>query len=318
MKISQVVVLSLVFSWCLGVSTAIFAGQENTTLRLALLPIPDVLPVYVATEKGYFVEQGITVEALSVGSALERDQLVQAGSVDGMINEISGAATFNRDQARVKIVSIARSPIGDSPLFRVLAAPGSNLKTVADLAGVPIGISKNTVIEYITTRLLEAGGVSAQAIAYQSIPVLPERFQLLLSGQVQAAVLPEPLGTSAIEAGAVEIVNDTALKSVSVSVVTFTDEVLKNKSDTVKKFMVAWDRACADLNNDPGAFRALMLQKIRLPKNIQNTFNIPPMPRHEVPTKAQWDDVMTWMLEKKLLSAPLAYEGSVTEAFLAR
>ena len=318
MKISQVVVLSLVFSWCLGVSTAIFAGQENTTLRLALLPIPDVLPVYVATEKGYFVEQGITVEALSVGSALERDQLVQAGSVDGMINEISGAATFNRDQARVKIVSIARSPIGDSPLFRVLAAPGSNLKTVADLAGVPIGISKNTVIEYITTRVLEAGGVSAQAIAYQSIPVLPERFQLLLSGQVQAAVLPEPLGTSAIAAGAVEIVNDTALKSVSVSVVTFTDEVLKNKSDTVKKFMVAWDRACADLNNDPGAFRALMLQKIRLPKNIQNTFNIPPMPRHEVPTKAQWDDVMTWMLEKKLLSAPLAYEGSVTEAFLAR
>ena len=318
MKISQVVVLSLVFSWCLGVSTAIFAGEEKTTLRLALLPIPDVLPVYVATEKGYFVEQGITVEALSVGSALERDQLVQAGSVDGMINEISGAATFNRDQARVKIVSIARSPIGDSPLFRVLAAPGSNLKTVADLAGVPIGISKNTVIEYITTRLLEAGGVSAQAIAYQSIPVLPERFQLLLSGQVQAAVLPEPLGTSAIAAGAVEIVNDTALKSVSVSVVTFTDEVLKNKSDTVKKFMVAWDRACADLNNDPGAFRALMLQKIRLPKNIQNTFNIPPMPRHEVPTKAQWDDVMTWMLEKKLLSAPLAYEGSVTEAFLAR
>ncbi len=318
MKINHVVILSLVLSWCLGFSTVIFAGQEKTTLRLALLPVPDVLPVYVATEKGYFAEQGITVEALSVGSAIERDQLMQAGRVDGMINEISGAANFNRDKNRVKIVSIARSPIGDSPLFRVLAAPGSNLKTVADLAGVPIGISRNTVIEYITTRLLEAGGVSAQAIHYQSIPVLPERFQLLLSGQVQAAVLPEPLGTSAIQAGAVEIVNDTALKSVSASVVTFTDEVLENKSDTVKKFMVAWDRACADLNHDPDAFRPLMLKKIRVPKNVQNTFDIPPMPRKEVPTKAQWDDVMTWMLEKKLLSAPLAYEGSVTAEFLAR
>ena len=318
MRIKQVGVLSLVLCFCLGISTLIFAGEEKTTLRMALLPVPDVLPVYVAEEKGYFAEQGITVEALSVGSAIERDQLVQTGSVDGMINEISGAANFNRDKSTVKIVSIARSPIRESPLFRVLAAPGSNLKTVADLAGVPIGISRNTVIEYITTRLLEAGGVAGQAIQYRSIPVLPERLQLLLSGQVPAVVLPEPLGSSAIQAGAVEIVNDTALKSVSVSVVTFTDDVLDNKSDTVKKFMVAWDRACADLNNDPGVFRPLMLKKIRVPKNVQNSFRIPPMPRKEVPTKAQWDDVMTWMLEKKLLRAPLAYEDSVTAEFLAR
>ncbi len=318
MKINQAIVLISVLSLCLGVSTTIFGGEENTTLRLALLPVPDVLPVYVAEEKGYFSELGITVEALPVGSAVERDQLLQAGRVDGMINEISGAVNFNREENRVKIVSIARSPIGESPLFRLLAAPGSNIKKVADLAGVPIGISKNTIIEYITTRLLEAGGVSGQAIQYKSVPVLPERLQLLLSGQLQAVTLPDPLGASAIKAGAVEIVNDTALKSVSASVVTFTGDVLVNKKDTVKKFMVAWDRACADLNSDPAAFQALMLKKIRVPKNIQSNFHIPPLPRKEVPTKAQWDDVMTWMIEKKLLISPLDYEGSVTSEFLAK
>lgn len=318
MKIYQMIVVSLIFSLCLGVSTMIFAGEEKTTLRLALLPIPDVLPVYVAQEKGYFAELGITVEALSVGSAVERDQLVQAGRVDGMLNEISGAAAFNRDQNRVKIISIARSPIGDAPLFRLLAAPGSNLQSVVDLAGVPIGISRNTVIEYVTTRLLEAGGVAGQAIQYQSVPVLPERLQLLLSGQVPAVVLPEPLGSSAIQAGAIEIVNDTALQSVSASVLTFTNDVLEQKGETVKKFMRAWDRACADLNRDPAAFQALMLKKIRVPKNVQSSFHIPPMPRRELPTKAQWDDVMTWMLKKNLLTAPLAYEGSVTGEFLAR
>ena len=318
MKISQVVALNLILLLCLGGSTTIYAAAEKTTLRLALLPIADVLPVYVAEEKGYFAEQGILVDALSVGSAVERDQLLQAGSVDGMINEISGAANFNRDKSRVKIVSIARSPIGETPLFRILATPGSTLKTVADLAGVPIGISKNTIIEYVSTRLLEAGGVSAQAIQYTSIPVLPERLQLMLSGQVPVVTLPDPLGASAIAAGAVEIVNDTALKSVSASVITFTDDALAHKSETVKKFMVAWDRACGDLNDNPAAFKGLMLQKIRVPKNIQDSFQIPPMPRQEVPTKAQWDDVMAWMLEKKLLSAPLAYEGSVTAEFLAR
>lgn len=317
MKSTKAVCLISVLFLCLGLSTTIFGAEKENTLRLALLPIPDVLPVYVAQERGHFADQGILVEALPVGSAVERDQLLQAERVDGMINEISGAANFNREQNQVKIVSIARSPIGDSPLFRLLAAPGSHLKTVADLANVSIGISKNTIIEYISTRLLEAGGVGPEAIQYKSVPVLPERLQLLLSGQLQAVTLPDPLGASAIQGGAIEIVNDTALSSVSASVVTFTNNVLVKKAETVKKFMVAWDRACADLNSDPAAFQSLMLKKIRMPKNIANDYQAPPLPRKEVPTKAQWDDVMAWMLEKKLLSTPLAYESSVTSEFLA-
>ncbi|MFT5727604.1 MAG: NitT/TauT family transport system substrate-binding protein [Desulforhopalus sp.] len=295
-----------------------FGGDNKAILRLALLPIPDVLPVYVALEKGYFKELGVTVEPLSVGSALERDQLMQAGKVDGMINEISGAANFNRDKTQVKIISVARSPIGDNPLFRILAAPGSGITTVAGLAGVPIGISKNTVIEYISTRLLTTGGLTNEEIEYKSIPVLPERLQLLLQGQIKAVTLPDPLGAAAIKAGAIEVVNDTDRRDVSASVITFSTDSLENKTDLVKKFMIAWEKAAQDLNQDPAAYEELMLKKIRVPKNIQGEFAIPPMPIKALPTKAQWDDVMAWMVERKLLAGPLVYEESVSSAFLPK
>lgn len=295
-----------------------FGGANKANLRLALLPIPDVLPVYVALEKGYFKELGVTVEPLSVGSAIERDQLMQAGQVDGMINEISGAANFNRDKTQVKIISVARSPIGDNPLFRILAASGSGITTVAGLAGVPIGISKNTVIEYISTRLLTSGGLTAKEIEYKSIPVLPERLQLLLQGQVKAVTLPDPLGAAAIKAGAVEVINDTDRRDVSASVITFSKDALENKTDMVKNFMIAWTRAAEDLNEDPAAYEQLMLKKIRVPKNIQGEFTIPPMPIKALPTKAQWDDVMAWMVERKLITTPLAYEESVSSDFLPK
>lgn len=307
-----------ILSLCLLIPTLLFGADASRSLRLALLPVPDVLPVYVAEERGYFKELDISVESLPVGSAVERDQLMQAGRIDGMINEISGAASFNRERNRVKVVAIARSPIGGAPLFRLLAAPGSKLTTVADLADIPIGISKNTVIEYITTRLLEAGGVPPEAIRYQSVPVLPERLQLLLAGQLMAVTLPDPLGASAIKAGAVELVNDTTRESVSASVITFTVDALVNKKETVMKFMTAWDKACADINRDPASFQQLMLKKIRVPRNIQDDFAVPPMPRKTLPTKAQWDDVMAWMLEKKLLTRPVAYEDSVTADFLVQ
>lgn len=298
---------------------AVFAESDppaSSTLRMALLPIPDVLPVYVAEESGYFKEAGIHVDILPVGSAIERDQLMQAGRIDGMINEVSGAAAFNREQPRVKIVSIARAPLGNSPLFRILAAPGSPAKEAKDLAGVPIGISVNTVIEYISTRMLGSEGLSASDIVYTSVPVLPERLQLLLSGQLAAVTLPDPLGASALKAGAVEIINDTTLSSVSASVVTFANEALVKKTQAVKGFMLAWDRASADLNADPEKFRALMLKKIRVPGNVREDFPIPPIPRKVLPTRAQWDDVMDWMIDKKLLEQALLYEDSVTSDFL--
>ena len=306
-----------VFIICLALPMNTLA-KENQTLRLALLPIPDVLPVYVAIENGYFNELGLTVEPLAVGSAVERDQLMQAGKVDGMINELSGAANFNRDKVQVKIVAVARSPIGKSPLFRILAAPGSHIKTIKDLAGVPIGISKNTVIEYITTRLLESGGLQPNEIKYQSIPVLPERLQLLLQGQVKAVTLPDPLGVAAMKAGAVEVVSDLAQKEVSQSVITFTVDATEEKSELVKNFMIAWNRAAKELNEHPGKYKALMLKKIRVPKNIEDEFIIPPMPTGAIPSKKQWDDAMSWMLEKKLINTPLKYEDSVSEEFLVQ
>jgi len=308
--------ITLIVSILCLVAGSAAAGEKENQLRLAMLPVPDVLPAYVAEAQGYFASEGVEVELLPVGSAVERDQLMQAGLVDGIMNEISGAATFNRHENTVKIVSIARAPIGDSPLFRILAAPNSGITKVADLAGVPIGISVNTVIEYISDRMLAAGGLDRQKISFMSVPVLPERLQLLLSGQIKAATLPDPLGAAAVKAGAVQILSDIDYKSVSASVLTFTNAALENRKEDVLAFMRAWDMACRDLNEKPEQFRPIMMKKIRVPPNVREDFVIPPMPRKMLPTKAQWDDVMAWMVEKELLVSPLVYEESVTGAFL--
>jgi NitT/TauT family transport system substrate-binding protein len=208
--------------------------------------------------------------------------------------------------------------MGDAPLFRVLAAPGSTMSGVKDLAGVPVGVSKNTVIEYISERLLQAGGVADKDIVFESVPVLPERLQLLLAGQIKAATLPDPLGFSALQAGAVEVTNDLRAAALSASVVSFSSASLAAKTETVKKFMAAWDKAVADLNADPGSFRTLMLKKIRVPKNVQDTYMVPPFPRAAVPSRTQWDDAQQWLLDKKLLSGRVSYDDSVTAEFLAK
>jgi NitT/TauT family transport system substrate-binding protein len=301
-----------------GLPTHLFAqkAQSDTSLKVALLPILDTLPFHAAQAKGYFERYGVTVTAVPVGSGLERDQLMQAGAIDGMLNEMGTTANFNRERVQVRIIVSARKAYPHYPLFRLLSAPGSGLTTPADLEGIPIGISKNTIIEYVTDRLLAAGGLAPNQIAKKSVPIIPERYQLLLQGQLKAATLPDPLAKSALEAGAGTVIDDSTHPQYSVSVLSFSIQALKTKTDAVRQFLKAWNQAAEDINADPESYRSLLLQKIRVPKNIQQTYRIPPFPLREVPGAEQWADVMNWMVSKGLLTAPLSYKESITTDYL--
>ncbi len=285
-------------------------------LRIALLPIIDSLPFYVATQYNYFEEAGVKVAPVAVASAAERDQLMQSGQIDGMLNEIISSANFNRDQPRVRIVTVVRTARPEYPLFRLLAAPGSNYPGVNALAGVPIAISRHTIIEYVTDRLLQKAGLTPAQIRKQSVPAIPERYQLLIQGRLPAATLPDPLAKSAIRAGAVLVADDTGVADFSLSILTFAITAIEDKPDQIQGFIAAWHHAVKTLNADPQPHRALMLEKIRVPPNVRNSFRIPPFSRDQVPSEAQWQDVMEWMLSRGLLSTPLPYRDSVTDRFI--
>jgi len=291
-------------------------AADNRPLKVALLPILDSLPFYVAETKGHFNRNAVAVKAVPVASALERDQLMQSGAIDGMLNEMMSTASFNRDQVKVQIVMAARRAYPQYPLFRVLAAPGSGIDKPQKLTGVAVGVSKNTIIEYVTDRLLQAEQLKAGDIKNKSVPVIPERFQLLIHGQLSAATLPDPLAKSAMETGAILVIDDAKYPRYSMSVLSFDLQALQQRPDEVRNFLKAWDQATADINANPENYRGLLLQKIRVPKNIQATFPIPPYPRKELPDEDQWADVMAWMVNKGLLESPLMYRPSVTNAYL--
>ena len=299
--------------------TPLYAQQttKKGSLKIALLPILDAFPFFVAEANGYFNEYGVEVIAVPVNSGLERDQLMQSGEIDGMLNEMITTANFNRDQALIKTVITARKAYPQYPLFRVLSAPASKLTSASDLAGIPIGISKNTIIEYVTDRLLAAEGVDPGKIIKTSVPIIPERYQLLLQGQLKIATLPDPLAKSALASGAGQVVDDSKYPGYSVSVLSFNIKSLTLKTALVRQFLKAWVRATEEINRNAESYRPLLLKKIRIPKNIQTTFKIPPYPVREIPDARQWSDVMNWMVSKDLLSSPLPYEQSITDSYLA-
>ncbi len=292
------------------------AQTEDTNLKMGLLPIMDILPFHVAQQEGFFQQEGISVEFVPVKSAQERDTLMQTGQIDGELADLMTIGIFNKDEAQLKVVRVARKAYPNSPTFRILAAPNSGISSVADLKGVEIGISQNTIIEYLTDRLLEAEGLSPDEIAIREVSQIPVRFELLIKGQIKAATLPDPLASGAVAAGAKVLVDDSTHTEYAQSVLAFSVETLKAKPNTVKKFLKAWEKAVKAINENPDKYRDLLIEKGRVPKSIQGTYTMPPFPEAGVPTEAQWKDVTDWLMAKGLIDKPVSYASSVDDSFL--
>jgi NitT/TauT family transport system substrate-binding protein len=294
------------------------AKPEEPKLKLALIPVLDTIPIFIAQQNGYFAEQGITVETIPVKSPQERDVLVTTGQVDGVLTDLQSVGLLNKDAPKLKAVYTSRRPFPNAPMFRILAGPKTAINAPADLKGVPIGISANTVMEYLTDRMLAGEGLKPAEIAKIEIGQIPVRFEQLMNGNIQAAALPDPLAQGAIAAGAKLIVDDSKYPDLSQSVLTFTTDTLSTKPGTVKKFLVAWEKAVNELNANPEKYQGVLIEQGRVPKSIQDTYKMPPFPGRGVPTEDEVKDVVAWLKAKGLVGREIPYTDVVDASFLPK
>jgi len=293
-------------------------APEDLTLRLAVLPVLDALPMYVAEERGYFKEAGVKIEFLPVASAVERDQLMQAGQADGMINDLISAVLYNKDVQKITVVRFARIATPDQSQYSVLTSRGSGIIQPGHLKGVEIGISQGTVIEYLTQRVLQHAGLQASDIRVTHIPRIGDRMQLLAEGKLKAATLPEPSALLAIQKGAVVVISDRSLPEVGTSEISFSTKTLRAKPGTVKKFLGAVEKATVDVNGNPDKWNRLLIDRKLVPAPLIGEFHLPRFPAASVPSEAQIKDVQAWMMEKGLVKTEVPYSRLVDGGYLRR
>lgn len=287
-----------------------------TTIRVALLPVLDVLPMVVAQEEGLYEKHGLNVEIIPVSSAPERDQLIASGQTDAIMNELTSVMFLNQEKIQVQAVRYARTATADQALFSIMAGKDSGITEVQGLKGQPIGISQGTVIEYLTDRLLTAEGFAAEDINYVTVPKIPDRMSLLSSGELKAATLPEPFVTLSKQEGAVTALDDTAHPEYSFSIITFTKSFIDANPAAVKAFLAAVEEAVEMINKDPQKFSNVMVEQKMVPAPLAETFKVPTYPTKGVPTEAQFQDVVDWVKAKGYLSVDLKYSDNVNGSLL--
>ncbi|MCX7857131.1 MAG: ABC transporter substrate-binding protein [Deltaproteobacteria bacterium] len=292
--------------------------ESSQQIRVGLLPILDVLPIYVALDKGYFELYGLKLDIIPCASAAERDQLLVAGNLDIIINDLVSIALFNKEKTNVFGIRYAMFPTERFFQFALIAPRSANILKPQELKGVPIGVSQATIIHYVTERLLIKEGLKPDEIKIVAIPRIPDRLSALMRGDLKAACLPDPFASMAIIQGANLILDDRKYPFFSGSLYSVNKNFAEKNPDLIIRFLLSIDRAIADINKDKERFYDLAIEKRLIPSSLVGKYTIPDFPPKMLPDEKIWQDVISWLIEKDLIKKPIPYSDSITGKFLKK
>jgi NitT/TauT family transport system substrate-binding protein len=291
--------------------------QAPVTLKIGQIPTIDGLPFWVADQKGYYKAEGVNVELVTFKSANERDTAIMSGAIDGMLADLIASSTLLSSGTKVQITSLALGATKEEGPIAIVAAPNSGITDLTQLKGKSLGISTNSMMHLVADKLLQEAGVNPADVTYTNTPNIPVRFEALMSGQLQAAVLPDPLLSLSLAKGAKLLASDVnAKENLTQSVITFSQKAIQEKSDGLTRFFKAYNHAVADIKANPNAYKDVLVKNANLPKEIVDTYKVVPFSPAQSPKQEDVERVLQWLTDKQLLKSKVTYQDLVNTTVL--
>ena len=183
--------------------TAVF---EPVTLQVGYMPVGPYLPLYVGMAKGFFAEQGLTIELQSFRTGGEMIAPLALGQLDVGGGE-AGTAFYNAINQKMAIRAVI--PLGfltaeNSYLPIVVRKDlydSGTLDSLSDLKGKQFAINNpRGMTEWLISKAMEAGGWTIDDVEIVTMP-FPEMPQALENKAIDAALLQYPAATMVINPG---------------------------------------------------------------------------------------------------------------------
>ena len=302
--------LSMLFLLTMGCGTKTPPKDEKLSkLIIGLMPDTDSIPFIIAAERGYFAEEGVEVELVPFKSAMERDAALQSGNLDGAVSDLL-AVIFARSGG----FSLHATSYTDGN-YNLIAGGNAGISSSTDLHGKEIAISRNTIIEYVTDEILAVNGMGEQDVSKVVIPQIPVRLEMLQSGNLAAAVLPEPMASVAVASGSRYVTGSGDL-GINPGVIVFSDASIQEKAASVRAMYRAYNKAVEYLNHTPRVeYIDLVMEKSGFPAPARDALELKPYRPAGLPAEKDVEEAVHWV-KSKALAGDYRYDDLVSKLLL--
>jgi NitT/TauT family transport system substrate-binding protein len=166
-----------------------------------------VLPLWMAQAGGFFAANGLNVELVNMGGGSRGAQELQVGRLDAMRVGLSSVVQANRAGGDLRLIASM------SNVIRFTFFSGAGVRTADDLKGGIVGVSSfGSESDSTVTLALERLGLTRADITLKEYGGATRRLAALVSGEIKATAINEPVASLAREEGVNVMVDLVAQK----------------------------------------------------------------------------------------------------------
>ena len=280
---------------------------EKTKLTVGVMGSIDAVPLVIAEQNGYFEEEGVDLDLQIFKAANDRDAALQAGELDGVLCDETAISIYQNSGIDMKITGTTNGS------WTLVAGKDSGITSLSDLKGKKVGISKNTMIEYLADDIALPNGLEVSDIEKVAIPAMPARLEALKNNQIDAAILPAPFNDTAVADGGVEITK-IYNKDIMISVTAFLQEVIDKDANAIKGFYNAYNKAIEFINsNDISEYEDIIISTVGYSEDMRGNIVLPEFKTNYLPAEENVQNVLDWSKEKGLLTKDITAKDVMSD-----
>ena len=255
------------------------AGDEVTTLKVGVIPIADVAPLYLGMEKGFFKEENLELEPqLAEGGAAIVPSVVSGDYQFGFSNVTSLIIAASKNLP-VQIVSqgVLGGASKDDAWDGVVVPKGSDIKAPKDFEGKSVAVNTlNNIGPLAMNNSMEKAGADYTKIKYVEVP-FPEMNAALEAGRVDAAWEVEPAFSGGKAAGGKAIMNPYEETAPNLTVATYfaTKDYIGKNGDVVERFKRAIEKSLDYASQNPDEVREVIGTYTEIPPEVLDKITLP-------------------------------------------
>ncbi|WP_200307960.1 ABC transporter substrate-binding protein [Streptomyces adelaidensis] len=257
-------------------------GSGTSQVKVGIIPIVDVAPLYLGQKKGFFSSRGIELKMESAQGGAAIIPGVVSGQFQFGFSNTTSLMLAQTQGVPIKSVVNGVASTGDTSadVSGVGVKKDSPIKSVKDLAGKTVAVNTLKNIGETTVResVRQDGGdpskVKFVELAFDQMPAA------LDAGQVDAAWMGEPALTIAKSQGARIVASPFAETDPSLTLATYftTTKLAQDDPDLVKRFTEAMTESLEYASAHPEEARQTLTSYTKIDGDVLKDLTLPKWP----------------------------------------
>ncbi|MFC5212895.1 ABC transporter substrate-binding protein [Streptomyces coerulescens] len=265
-----------------GSSDAEASSGGVTTVKVGLIPIVDVAPLYLGQKKGFFEKQGLKLEFSIAQGGAAIVPGVASGQFQFGFSNVTSLMVAQSNGVPVKAVANGIASTGEAgkDFGALMVKKGSPLKSPEALEGKKVAINtlKNINETAVRESVRKAGGdpdkVNFVELAFDQMPAALDQ------GQIDAAMVVEPATATIKSQGGVEISSPLVEVAPDLTVAMYfaSTQYAQQNPEVVKNFQDATAESLAYAEAHPDEARQIITTYTKIPADVLAKVTLPKWP----------------------------------------